>query len=77
MFIHIKKYIIIYYNIINNNTDIEIYSWLQWLAYILNLVLVSMMSLFTTTGSMPLLVEIYFPEGITSPDELSLIWLYL
>ena len=37
------------------------------LAYIQNLVLVSMMSLFTTTGSMPLLVEIYFPEGITSP----------
>ena len=37
------------------------------LTYILNLVLVSMMSLFTTTGSMPLLVEIYFPEGITSP----------
>ena len=37
------------------------------LAYKLNLVLVSMMSSFTTTGSMPLLVEIYFPEGITSP----------
>ena len=35
--------------------------------YMLNLVLVSMMSLFTTTWSMPLLVEIYFPEGITSP----------
>ena len=37
------------------------------LAYILNLVLVSMMSLLTTTWSMPLLVEIYLPEGITSP----------
>ena len=37
------------------------------LANILNLVLVSMMSLFTTTGSMPLLVEIYFPVVIPSP----------
>ena len=25
------------------------------------------MSLFAITGSMPLLVDIYFPEGITSP----------
>ena len=29
---------------------------------------VGLMSLFTTTGTMPLLVEIYFPEGIISPE---------
>ena len=36
-----------------------------------NLILISMMSLFTATGSMPLLVEFYFPEGITSPEVIT------
>ena len=31
-------------------------------------ILVSMMSLLKTTGSMPLMLEIYFPEGITSRE---------
>ena len=51
------------------------------LAYIQNLVLVSMISVFTITGSMPLLVEIYFASPVVSTflcwHELSLIWLYL